>query len=129
MKTNKNAFLPMLMLFLAFTGCAHHIVNNPETPYDSMGMIEEKVSVKAPLLSILTLGIKREHSFKCLTKKLNRRLERMALHKYGADAVNNITYWPAPDSDALVDYLYARGEMIRYKKFNETYENASLPAA
>jgi hypothetical protein len=107
----------VLILLIPAAGCSHRIVNNPSTTYDSMGMIEEKVPVDRAILKYVTLGLMRKHSYKSLTKKLNRRLDSMAHEKYGADAVNNIQYWPGPDSDALVDFLYARGEMIKFRKF------------
>lgn len=109
------------MIFFALIGCAApRIVDNPSTAYDSLGMIEEKASLERRYMKVLTFGLVRKHSYRSLTKKLSHRLEEMARDKYGADAVNNIQYWPAPDSDALVDYLYARGEMIRFKKFGES---------
>jgi hypothetical protein len=122
---NQPFALFLAAALLLSSGCARHIVNNPTEAYESMGAVEENVSTKAPILTVLTLGFVREHSYKRLTKRLNCKLERTARNKYGADAVNNIQYWPSPDSDAKIDVLYARGEMIRYKKFGTPAEPAA----
>ena len=106
------------------TGCARHIVNNPVEAYDSLGTLEEHVSTRSPVLTLLTFGMIRHHSYKCLSKRLNRKLEWTARHKFGADAVNNVHYWPDVDSDASIAVMYGRGEMIRYKKFGQAVEAA-----
>ena len=117
-----------LILLLLFAGCAKaRIVVYPATPYDSMGTLEEHVvSVQYNIVvRILTLGLLRKPSYADLTKELREKLESQAVHKYGADAVSNIQYWPDLTTDATVDYLYARGEMIRYKKFPPETESTS----
>lgn len=101
----------LFALCLSSLSCAPlKIVSDPGTAYESMGFLEERVAVD---------GILGKKTYAKLTKSLNEKLEKKARQKYDADAVTHISYWPAPDADALVDYLYARGEMIRYKKFNE----------
>lgn len=113
-----RTWIPLsLMLVLLSLGCAKaKVVNSPGTTYDSMGFLEEKIPVRGLLL---------KRSYPSLTKKLDRKLAKKARRKYSADAVNNIQYWPSPDADAFVDYLYARGEMIRYKPFEETAKVSS----
>ncbi len=106
-----------LVLISLSLGCAKaKIVNSPGTIYDSMGYLEEKIPVRGLLL---------KRSYPALTKKLDKKLAAKAHSKYGADAVNNIQYWPSPDADAFVDYLYARGEMIRYKPFEQNAKVSS----
>ncbi len=126
----KRFFWLMIGLMVVLTGCAKpRVVSNPSSEYDSMGTLEERIDVHHQILRYVTLGLLQKHSYKNLTKRLNKKLEHKARQKYGADAVANVTYWPDPKSDAIVDYLYGRGEMIRYKKFGSPESGAAANTA
>lgn len=120
--TLSNRLFALLLtgILISSTGCARHLVNNPTESYDSMGTLEEHVTTRSVLFTVLTLGIVQHRPYKYSAKMLNRKLDWTARHKFGADAVNNVQYWPDKESDAKIDVLYARGEMIRYKKFGHS---------
>ena len=127
--TFRHSFGLSFLILTLTVGCAEHrMVSYPATPYDSMGTLEEHIpSQHSPMVRWVTLGWMNRRSYTSMKRQLSKKLERKALHMYGADAVANIEYWPSKDIDASVDYIYARGEMIRYKKFPPVTE--SVPEA
>lgn len=115
----------ILTLWLAFSlissGCERaRVVTHPAEAYESLGTLEVKTPVKRGLLRYGTLGLMSQHSHRALTKKLTQKLTRKARKDYGADAVANVTVWPEKSAGAEVSFQYARGEMIRYKKFSSS---------
>lgn len=118
---NSISVLSILLLGLSFSliSCAKsHVVESPETAYDSLGVLELKVAKDRGAAKYLTFGMVRHHSYEAMTRKLRKQLAAEARKKYGADAVTNITFWPKEDSREEFYYLYGRGEMIRYRKFS-----------
>ena len=83
------------------------------TPYESLGTLE--VKEKARFISFSNvLGGAAEH----YKKSLRAKLADTARTHYGADGVIKVEYWPDPQSKRFpYGYIYARGEMIKYRKF------------
>ncbi len=111
-------FFLSAFLFSSFVFAANErILQNPEQPYQSLGAIESKVPNKHGFVKFATFGLVQKRAYERMTRQLNKKLLKQARKKYGADAIANVTYWPAPDSGEAVDYLYGRAEMVRFKKF------------
>ena len=135
------AFFGICCVFI--TGCARtewvRAVEGDDVPeYHSLGSIEVKqlapvVTAKGAFwtgVEAMTLGFAKTPSrgehFK---DSLRSELAYLASHRYGADKVINVTYWPDPDSYSFADGLiYARGEMIRYAHFPEAYKKSQAPS-
>jgi hypothetical protein len=96
-------------------------------PYDSLGTLE--VYSKASRFGLKQAGW---GTVKAVTftmaptpsradiyrNKLNEKLVERADKRFNADAVIHPEYWPDLDSKSFPDgKIYARGEMIRFKKF------------
>lgn len=116
-------YLRFIILLLTFgiisAGCERaRVVTQPAAEYESLGTLEVKTPVKRCLFRYATLGLMSKHSHRALAKKLTKELARKARKDYGADAVANVTVWPEENAEAEVAFKYARGEMIRYKKFS-----------
>lgn len=106
-------------------------------PYTSLGTLEVKETaglITGPQtfwsgVKVLSLGLADTPRRSTLYEKtLKQRLEKLSRLTYDADAVINVRYWPDLESSSFPDGLiYARGEMIRYKRFPQ--ESSSEPLA
>lgn len=144
MKT--RILLAVFSIFYVFlmTGCARtelvRAVEGDDVPaYNSLGTLEVKqlapvVTAKGAFwtgVEAVTLGFAKTPSRgEHYKASLRSELAYLASHRYGADKVINVTYWPDPDSFSFPDGLiYARGEMIRYSRFLvEAYQKSQAPA-
>lgn len=108
-------------------------------PYETIGTLE--IKEKAPLITgkgVLWTGVEvatltmaktpsRAEQYK---KSLRKKLAKKARKNYGADGVVKVEYWPDPAQRSFpYGYVYARGEMIRYKKFPQPELTASSVTA
>ena len=129
---NKQPFYLLISLLILMAACSRtekvtSFESDSSLPYIPLGTLEiqekfERMSVSRTLLKsveIGTLGLvdipTRSSQYK---KVLREKLARTAKKRYQADAVINVHYWPDP---VLKEYpsgtIFARGDMIRYKKF------------
>lgn len=128
----KIVLLTLSLVFIcgtAFSGNSDRILLNPQQPYESLGYLEHKISTSRSFVKAITFGIVRRKAFEKMARKLDKGLLKEARRKYGADAISNITYWPSPESQTPIDYLYGRAEMIRFKKFPVAEKQAEVPVS
>ena len=117
---------------LVMAGCTRiervrAIEGDMDVPYDSLGILEVKISSKPLPFSALGWGVLRILSFgrvdapswgEQYKSKLRAELTRKARLQYKADALVKVHYWPEPEGNFFPNgYVYARGEMIKYNKF------------
>ncbi len=94
-------------------------------PYTSLGTLEVKKKVSGfsdlgwKTWQVLTEGgAKSSAQAEHYRKALKCMLVRRAAKQYGANAVIHVQYWPDPASEGFPKgWIYARGEMVRYKPF------------
>lgn len=123
------ALIPCLLLV---TGCSRSgkvvaVESDVSTAYESIGTLEVKENAKdlwdlearKLLVETATLTLADTSARADLFRKaLTQRLAETARKKYDAHAVINVTFWPDPNGSEFPDGdIFARGEMIRYKKF------------
>ena len=128
----RQTFLVFLVIAAAVSGCARvekvrALEGDKDVAYDSLGTLEVKrrVPFVRPTgilwsgVEVLTLSLAKTPSRADQYKKsLRSKLAQKAKKRYGADGVIKVEYWPDPASSRFPEgYLYARGEMIRYRKF------------
>ena len=139
------ALVSLIMVTALSMGCARvekvrAIEGDGSIPYETIGTLE--IKEKAPLITgkgILWTGVEvatltlaktpsRAEQYK---KSLRKTLAKKARKNYGADGVVKVEYWPDPALRSFpYGYVYARGEMIRYKKFPQPELAASpVPAS
>ena len=106
-------------------------------PYDSIGTLEVKTKARGnypthvwnATAEAVSLGHAETYYSQLETYKtqLRRKLAVTADKRYDADAVINVKFWPDLDLKEFADgFIYARGEMVRYKRFPD--EKNGIPA-
>lgn len=94
-------------------------------PYDKIGVLEVSTAAKkiCPVATcmtrVVTLGmVCPPPQGEVYRKKLDEILKKKAKHDYDAQAVIQTEYWPDLNSKSFPEgKIFARGTMIRYKKF------------
>lgn len=138
-----TSWMLVTALLVVCNGCARvekvkAVEGGTESPYHSLGTIEVKekayrfnpaaafwTGVEITTLTFADTPSRGEHYKKFLRKKL----EKVANKRYDADAVINVQYWPDPESSNFPDgYVYARGEMIQYRRFPGESTQGSMPS-
>ena len=99
-------------------------------PYDSLGELQVKTRTHPSLWQrIINLGQAPDPTSDEIAHKLLAQLSTKSA-RYGANAVIHVQFWPEDLKDAsrmAQDYVYAKAEMIRYKKFAETPPQENPP--
>ena len=107
------------------------VEGDSKIPYDSLGELQVQVRVRPSLwIRILTLGAVPTPTSDEIAHKLLAQLSTKSA-RYGANAVIHVQFWPedlTAASGMAQDYVYAKAEMIRYKKFSETSPQENPPA-
>lgn len=124
-----KGILGFLILAALVTGCAHKdklraVEGDIETPYESLGTVEVHVSTN-PLKptnaiwfwkKVFTLGFG-DTSWET---RLKRNLIKKAKKHWDVDQIIKVTYWPDPALNKFPKaQIFARGEMVHYKRFPE----------
>lgn len=137
------AGMVIVMMSVVCNSCARvekvkAVEGGTESAYQSLGTLEVKektyrfnpdaffwTGVEITTLTFADTPSRGEHYKKFLRKKL----EKVANKRYNADAVINVQYWPDPESSNFPDgYIYARGEMIQYRRFPSESTQGSVPS-
>ncbi len=119
----------LVFIFTAsLTGCTHTekvraISGEVSQPFDSLGAVEVRISTNpwAPgnwghfFKELFTLTLADTSYETRLKKKLVKES-----NKFKADQIVKVTFWPDLNTVKFPDgKVYARGEMIRYRRFPE----------
>lgn len=125
MNSFKFAFIAVL-LTATFAGCTHvekrkAIEGDVSKPYDSLGTLEVHVRTN-PWKPINWWNDVKEISTVTLANtSYDKRLREKLVEdskKYGADQVIKVEFWPPLDSKHFPEgKVFARGEMIKYRRF------------
>lgn len=122
----------IMILGTLSSGCARIekvkvLASDPSMPYESLGTLEVKTQANRRALprlgwttvEMMTLSLaKTPTRGETYKRRLNQKLSDKASEHYDADAIIHPEYWPDPESSAFPEgQVYARGEMIRYRKF------------
>lgn len=94
--------------------------SDSDIPYESLGAIEVNESPSLLLnhvVKIFTIGLLSQKDVAVVKKQLNKKLAAKA-KLYSPDAIVNVVYSPAPNDERFLKSkrVYAKGEMIKYKK-------------
>ncbi len=123
---------------LLVSGCAHErrlraVEGDIAEPYDDMGSLEVHVSTNPWKLSNLTWNVRELFTLGFADTSFQRRLKHALAKKakkhFDVDQVINVTYWPDPDGKSFPKArVFARGQMVRYKKFPVSSADSSQQA-
>jgi hypothetical protein len=132
-----KGIIGLLVLTTLAAGCAHKekmiaTEGGTDKPYETLGWVEVHVSTNPTKPTNWIWHLKRLFTFGAGDASWETRLKRNLIKKakkhFDADQVINVTYWPDPASKVFPKArIFARGEMIHYKQFPQTIEQA--PAA
>ena len=125
MKYFKLAVLAFI-LTVAFTGCMHTekrraVTEESSQPFESLGVLEVHIKTNTWAPSNLGNFFKELFTLSFGDTSYETRLKKKLIKesdKFNADQVVKVTFWPDLNLNQFPDgKVYARGEMIRYRRF------------